>query len=392
MKNSDICLSIRSIKKVEAGQAGSLEYALELIDDLRPTRLEWSYTWKDEEVVGKLKERVPLFVAALNTISPPGHATSFEGDPIVAPWMKAFGTPETRPTYMCQNNPEDVASRIEQARQIVKNEIADTFQHDDWYCNAQMIGFGNPCFCEHCMREFAVHLGFDLGFDYRMYLRCRGLVHTQELLAMVRRNEVPLWDDYRRFQQQTVSRYFRKLRTAMDRFLGRETALSVNGSVCDFGGRLETVLPFITYAHGETHDFSPSNLKRLATASRKLGVRQVVSFFPDVDAEHYHSKAFIGRVKQAIGICYCLGLHPLFPYDVYAGDKPRWFGTWEEYRDPYTVVRERPDWFDGYQWRRLRQQEGRVSIRSAPVEGNGPHLEHVLQHDGQWETTEVPGS
>jgi hypothetical protein len=389
MQNSDICLSVRSIKSTASGEPGSLACALALIDRLRPSRLEWSYTWRSDDTVAQLKERVPVFVAALNTISPPGHAVSFEGDPVVAPWMKAFGTPATRPTYMCQNNPDDAQARIDQSLEIIGKGLTDSFQHDDWYCNAQMLEFGNPCFCEHCVQEFSRYLGFAFEFDYRAYLGRRGIVHTRGLLALAEKRELPLWEDYRRFQQQTVTRYFRRLRAAMDRYLGRAAVLSVNGSVCGFGGRIETVLPFVSYLHGETPDFSPAALKRLAIASREAGVRQVVSFFPDVDAAAYDDPAFVGRVNQAIGVCYCLGLLPLFPYDVYAGDRPRWYGTWEQYGRPYAVVREHPDWFDGYAWKRMRLDGDRVVIRTVPTGAAGPALEHELAADGAWQTKEV---
>lgn len=388
MKNSDICLSIRMIKTSEAGEPGSMKAALELIENLCPTRLEWSYVWKDEKAALELKKKVPVFVAALNTISPPGNAVSFDGEPVVAPWMKAFGTPDNRPTYMCQNNPQDVDARIQQAREIISKGIADTFQHDDWYCNAQMLDFGNPCFCGHCMREFSAYLGLGFDFDYRAYLMRRGISHTGQLLEAAPREAVPLWNDYRLFQQQTVSRYFRRLRAAMDRFLGRRTELSVNGSVVGFGGRVETILPFVSYFNGETSDFTTGGLKLLAEAARKYGVRQVVSFFPDVDAGDFHSPEFTARVKQAIGVCYCLGLLPLFPYDVYAGDKPRWYGTFDEYKEPYSVVRDHPQWFDDYQWTSFSRSAGDVIVVSAPLQGVGLNLEHTIGNDGTWQTQE----
>ena len=211
-----------------------------------------------------------------------------------------------------------------------------------------MINFGSPCFCDHCMREFAVELGLGPSFHYRNYLRGRGVTHTAELLELAKQDRLPLWHDYVRFQQQTVTRFFRRLRIAMDRDHGGEVSLSVNGSVTGFGGAVDTVLPFVTYFHGETHDFSPSALLKLAEASRAVERMQIVSLFPRVPGSGQHAPEFVASVRQAIAVCYCLGLVPLFPYDVYAGREPRWYGTWEEYREPYEYARDHADWIDDY--------------------------------------------
>jgi hypothetical protein len=127
LKNSDICLSIRSID-----QKRTAERALALISDLQPTRIEWSYI-TDRELIGRFQEIAPVFVASLNTISPPGHAEAFTGEAIIAPWMTRFGTPGKRMPYICQNNPDDLRIRIEQATAFLADDITTTFQFDDWF-------------------------------------------------------------------------------------------------------------------------------------------------------------------------------------------------------------------------------------------------------------------
>ena len=183
-----------------------------------------------------------------------------------------------------------------------------------------MLWYPTVCFCVHCRREFARELGINL--DYRDYLRGRGFTHSGELFAGAQTRRGAAVDDYARFQQRTVTRFFRTLRARIDQALGRPATLSVNGSVHGFGGDITTIQPFISYLNGETQDFSPTALQTLATRSRELGIRQVVSFFPDVPSEQYHTPAFVNRVRQAIALCYCLGVIPLFPYDVYAGNHP----------------------------------------------------------------------
>ena len=392
MKNSDICLSIRMVR-AQAGAPGATDRALALLDALRPTRVEWSYC-TDRALIARFKQVAPVFVAALNTIAPPGRAENFEGAPIIAPWMTRFGTPDARRPYMCQNHPDDVRARLEQAVALIADGTTDSFQHDDWACNAQMLWFPNACFCEHCRREFAAELGLDL--DYRRYLRARGFTHSAQVHEAAKRGEVPLWDDYTRFQRRSVTRYFRKLRAAMDQALARPATLSVNGSVTGFGGDIALVLPFIEYFNGETYDFTPTGLLKLAEASRQVGKRQVVSFFPRPVSGDYDEPAFVARVRQAIGLSYCLGLLPLFPYDVYAGNdhqtgelRPRWYGTMAQYGAPYEVVRAHPEWVDEYRYVACDPGPAAVTVLCEHVSDPRRRLRHTLAADGAWATAEV---
>ncbi len=387
---SDICLSVRGF----GPNNGTLEDALALMDALRPTRLEWSYI-TDRDPITRFRAITPVFVAALNTISPPGRARSFTGEPVIAPWMTRFGTPDARATYICQNNPRDLQSRVRQAVALIADEVTDCFQFDDWYGNAQMIDFGNCCFCRHCRREFAAELGID--FDYQRYLRGRGFTHYAQIREAAERGEVPLWDDYQRFQQRTVTRFFRTLRTQLEQALGRPVTLSVNGSVLHFGGDIRRVLPLVDYLHSETPDFQPGTLLKLAEASRELETTQIVSFFPTVAASDYHDPDFVGTVNQAIGLSYCLGLLPLFPYDVYAGNEPdgalkaRWFGAWEEYRGPYETVRAHPEWFDDYAFAACTLgDDGDVTVLSHHRQDPARRLRHTLSPDGSWRTDPQP--
>jgi hypothetical protein len=130
-----------------------------------------------------------------------------------------------------------------------------------------------------------------------------------------------------------------------------------------------------------------ASLVRMADASREVGVRQVVSLFPDVPPEEFDSPAFVVRVNCAVALCYCLGLLPLYPYDVWAGPgKPRWFGRWEDYRASYEIVREHPEWFDDYEYVTVAVESERTTVVSRHREDGGDRLEHVIDVRGNWQT------
>jgi hypothetical protein len=386
-KPGDVCLSIRSVKDdAPDSDPKSWVSARRIMAQVRPTRIEWSYV-TDRQQIAAMKEGGCVFVAALNTIFPSGHAVDFEGNPCIAPWMRRFGTPEARKAYICMNNPEDLQTRIAQALELIRDGVTDTFQFDDWYGNAQMMHWPKSrytptaCFCEHCMAAFAEYLGLDI--NYRDYLARRGIRSNARLFEMAGRGEVPLWDDWRRFAEESVRRYFRRLRQAMARFIGSEPTLSVNGTA-DFG-RIDVIVGLVDYLNGETWDYSPQALRRLAELSRAKGLVQVVSIFPDVPESEYHSEAFVRRVNRTIALCYALGMLPLFPWDVYAGDNPRWFGTWEEYSRHYERVRACPEMLDEYSWTDFRYGDGAAVVLAERRDGKAGRLRHIVTDAGDWE-------
>jgi hypothetical protein len=233
-----------------------------------------------------------------------------------------------------------------------------------------------------------------LSIHYRDYLRGRGFTHTAEIFEAAKEGKVPMWEDYVRFQQQTVTRFFRRLRLGLDQAQGKSVTLSVNGSVLDFGGRIDTVLPFVDYFDSETREFAPADLVKLAEASRRRARKQVVSFFPPDDLANYDEAGFIASVNRGIALSYCLGLVPLFPYDVYAGNdrttgklKPRWYGTWQQYRQPYETVREHPEWFDDYEHESAEVHAGETLVRSVRRDDKSRRLTHRVAADGAWTTS-----
>lgn len=392
-RKSDICLSVRFLEEDHPAVFGNLTLrpfssGLDIIKQVRPTRLEWTYI-RSREFLTQFKEHVPVIVPALNTVD--GHARSFDGDPIVAPWMKHYGAPDTRFLYICQNNPDDLQAKIDIAKSFIRDGYTN-FHFDDWYCNAQMINFKNPCFCEHCVREFSRYLG--LSFDYRDYLKSRGFHDLQQLFAAVETDSVPLWRDYINFQRESVSRFFRRLKYNLDQAYPTGTTMSVNGSVNSAREKVELLKNSVDYFDGETTSIKPESLLEMANASRARGKTQVVLICPDEREGHDRdTEDWKNEVRQAIALCYCLGTLPLFPYDVYMRSdkqgrpKPRWYGAWEEYGQPFEIVRQNPEWFDDYDFENMDiADNGTVTVTSRNS-ANGSMLKHCVEPDGTWTTT-----
>ncbi|NLO75219.1 MAG: hypothetical protein GX100_14080 [candidate division WS1 bacterium] len=391
LKRSDIPISIRFLKEDHPDVFWNLttrtvDDALAILRQVRPTRVEWSYL-ENREIIQQIRQLVPVFVAALN--SRDGHARSFSGDPVVAPWMRHFGTLDTRYLYQCQHNPDDFQMQVDRLAGFIRDGIT-SFHCDDWFTNPMMTYFRDPCFCEHCMREFSRYLGFPL--DYHAYLRGRGFATVEEVMEGASRGAVPLWEDFMRFQRQTVRLYWRRIRKALDRLYPAGATLSVN----DLASResAEVVLPVLDYFDGEVSDISPNALLEIATASRECGKLQVVLITPDEKkGEDRNSEVWVNRVRQAITLSYCLGMVPLFPWDVYMRSdaqnrpKPRWFGTWEEYGAPFEVVREHPDWFDDFDFETMEEEKsGAVTVVARHRSRKRLRLEHRVGADGTWVT------
>jgi len=98
-------------------------------------------------------------------------------------------------------------------------------------------------------------------------------------------------------------------------------------------------------------------------------------------------------VRQALAVSYCLGMVPLFPYDVYMRSdsrgrpKPRWFGTWEEYGTPFEIVRQHPDWFDDFDFESVAtDNRGAVTVVSRRRRRKRLALTHTIAPDGAWQT------
>lgn len=86
-----------------------------------------------------------------------------------------------------------------------------------------MLRWNKACFCEHCLEGFRESMGLDI--DYKKYLHARGIYTNQELFERSWKKDVPLWDDYWRFQERSAIRYLKRLRCHRDPRFGWRAGL-----------------------------------------------------------------------------------------------------------------------------------------------------------------------
>lgn len=245
-----------------------------------------------------------------------------------------------------------------------------------------MLRWNKACFCEHCLEGFRESMGLDI--DYKKYLHARGIYTNQELFERSWKKDVPLWDDYWRFQERSAIRYLKRLRATVIRVSGGEPAFSVNGNA--FQPEAREMLPgVVDYLNGEFYDFRPRVLWELAELARGMGVKQLVTLVPRTPVETYHSAELIMKVRRAHAVAYAVGLIPQFPYDVYNGGHPRWFGTWEEYGPEYDKVRENREVFDDYVPVKFREKDGVVEVTARHRKDRHKTVMHRIRQDLTWD-------
>jgi len=348
LKASDVCLSCRMPHRDHP--------AREAVEAWRPTRVEWSYI-NDPGFIRFVNEHGALFVGTLNTLGGEGpeyDAERFDGTRMVAPWMTGFND-RGGPGWNTVNKPKTLEWQLDALRAFAEQGVY-TFQHDDWAFNLSSYSWGGGDFSAASLTQFAQYLGEHAneaqrqaagvaswdGFDYRVYLKDRFGWTTEDELRK-RRGEDPLNGHWCRFHLHSSRAYFERLLTEGARMAGRPLHLTVNAHLNNPASFF--LLDRVDYMMGETDiapEFDPAPLVCMMKLADALAVPQVVSPRP-------RGELNVRSVRQAIALTYALGHRMLIPWDVWAGpDRPRWFGTLEEYGDLYDFIRGHTELLDGY--------------------------------------------
>jgi hypothetical protein len=343
------------------------------------TDFVWTYSL-DPNFVRRAKSFGGKVFLAINSLVPDeptsntrrrGRIVDLDGNPVTAPWMRGW-----KESYWgCVNSPEYRASYLAYAKRAI-DAGCDALQMDDPRTNLAAVDWG-ACFCSHCMegfRQFLKQKRAELepqtlgiedweSFDYKEYLRAK---------------QAPVGDAFRRyeggklkelfveFQRESVARFFREIRAAIDAYAGRHVPFSSN----NYRGSWD--FPYDLFEIGMAElpqkDATPANMHRLFKEARGRGKHQIFTLVP---ASSDGSEVRITRC--AIATSYACGGHMIVPWDVYTGpNSPRYFGTAEQYADLYRFVRQWAGLFDGYEelaaWipGEPGPGEGWFSLRNAP--------------------------
>lgn len=343
-KKSDVVFSTR-FKRVEAP---------EVIRSFRATRVEWVYT-NDAEFAQSLEKAAPWFGGAINANGPlkdeAGYARDFDGQVLVAPWMKGWNG-----RWVSTTHPETRRVITEQLRRYAELGV-DSMQADDpllqMYTAIYQAGDFNPATVEGFPDWLARHpepvrvaaAGLD-GFkgDYREWLRSRQRVtNAQDYTKRFRSfPSTPLWMEY---IQSTVRQHFVDVRRQLEQARGKPVALSMNLGILDEPNdqnRQYFLADLADYAIAETRIDDYASMVAQSATFRALGLGFVPSLKPGTLEEN----------RIAIATLYALGTQPVVPWDVYVGNDERGqakrlFGTADEYGHLYQFVRAHPEVVDG---------------------------------------------
>jgi hypothetical protein len=139
------------------------------------------------------------------------------------------------------------------------------------------------------------------------------------------------------FQKQSLIEFYRDIRKQLDGYAGRRIPWSSN----NYNGAMEFPYDLFDFGIAELpHGSSkPHELYHKITGAAKKGRQQIYTY---VSTE-------IPQTRRVIAMAYACGGHVIVPYDVWHGDRPRIFGTPEEYGDLYGFVRAIAVHLDGHE-------------------------------------------
>jgi hypothetical protein len=326
--------------------------SLSLMAAFRANHVVWVYT-EDASFVKAVHDAGSTLQATINSIPRTGDLSAYcvdlNGTRLVAPWMAGFG--KDPPKWGCNNQPAFRTAVLERARKAL-DAGADWLQFDDWALIASAHAWGGGCMCDRCMEAFRAYLAklsgerlSELGiynleeFDYRRFLADKYGIRDAAAYNQ-RRHELPTTQYFEDFQRRSVREYFIELRHALDSYAGRPVPLSINANLCRPSQQQNFLADIVDFFLGETSSTTLPDLAVCAATADALGKPQIISPFP------YN----VNDARLALAATYALGQFYLVPWDVWMGpDKPRHFGTVEEYGDLYHFVRDHADLFDQYE-------------------------------------------
>jgi len=343
IKHSDVFFSTRWAR----------DEAPEAVKAFGANRVVWVYT-SSAEFVQKIHAMGATIQGAVNSVPRTkdlsAYTVDLDGTRLVAPWMVTFNKKDPV-KWGCSNQPAYRKALMEQARAALDAGV-DWLQFDDGALNVSAHSWGGGCMCDECMKAFREYLstlpeerlreaGIDSleGFDYREFMANKHGIADAKTYKERRRTlpTTPLFEDFLRVN---VRDFFDWFRDEIDEHAGRRVPLSINSNLQDASQRNRFMTDKVDFLLGETWSETLADLTVCARAAEAHGTLQITSPFP-------HN---VPDTRIALAATYALGQYYLVPWDVWMGpEKPRHFGTVEEYGDLYTFIRDNADLLDNFE-------------------------------------------
>jgi len=135
-------------------------------------------------------------------------------------------------------------------------------------------------------------------------------------------------------------RFFADMRKEINEYAGRRVPMSDNNPIgwtneVDWsGGGFDFIIGEVRGEHA-----TPERLRKNVVITREAGQALI----------HTMWEEDVAKTRRVFAFLYANGAHLLVPWDVYRGNKPRYFGKPEEYAALTGFVRANARWLDGYE-------------------------------------------
>lgn len=260
--------------------------------------------------------------------------------------------------YGCMNNPLYFESVVQAAYRYIDRGIT-SIQYDFPFANYFKGYDRGGCFCSYCMSEFRSFLlanhsteqldqwGIDdaAAFDYRQFLEDKyGVQSTDQYLAI--RDSLEIDRAFADFQMESTRGFHERVKQELTRYAAEPVEYSQNNhslSVIFLDRSRVFMHDVVDYTIAE-HEASGFVIDNIVTAGAFMTALGKPIVFSPISSNS-------SSLRQAIAACYALGQYMLVPWDIFMGtdQRPRYFGTVDDYGDLFHFVRQYPFLFDHHE-------------------------------------------
>ncbi|MDP6933435.1 MAG: hypothetical protein QGG40_10995, partial [Myxococcota bacterium] len=292
----------------------------------------------------------------------------FDGEPLTLPWNDEH-------LWFCSHQPDfDAYVRWQISDQaLAEGARPDLFMLDTQTTTPMTYYYGG-CFCEMCMEDFRVwmsesHDGDELealeiadidSWDYHQHLVDQGYDKSSyEAAAVSWPNDVPLAEDYRRFQLEWLEAYVGDLAVHIRAEGGQdyEPGIGTSSPIWESGWPGTRTLfdaPDLTHyvlelGHGAQSGQVPTDPVLVYRMGDVFERPVLVTALPQADWAWMLSEDKGSLMRSWIALAYANGAHFLVPTAQWAGGDDSYEASSEDIKDLYQFIEEHPFLYDRMQ-------------------------------------------